>query len=358
MPLARPQQVLVYRFDNIDARMRITIVFLAALCVSGLASARSKDLEVYFVDVEGGQATLMVTPAGQSVVIDSGWPDNNFRDANRIAAAARLAKVKKIDYFILTHYHEDHVGGVPQLAQKLTVGTFIDHGPNREEGNKRQQRMVSEYQQAISSSQHLVVKAGDKLPIKGVDGTVVSADGSVLPIALPGAGDQNSYCGKTEDKEKDPSENARSLGTYWQMGKFRMVDLGDLTWNKEKELMCPVNRLGKVDVFIVSHHGVNWSNSPALVDAIAPRVAIMDNGARKGGSPSTYDTLKSAPGIEAIWQLHFSEEGGKEHNPPDSYIANVDEADTGLYLKLVAHEDGSFDVYNPRNKFSKAYSAK
>jgi competence protein ComEC len=325
---------------------------------AGLASARSKDLEVFFVDVEGGQATLMVTPAGQSVVIDAGWPDNNFRDADRIAAAAKRAGVKKIDFFILTHYHEDHVGGVPQLAQKLAVVNFIDHGPNREPGNKRRQRMLDEYDQAVSNAQHLVVKPGDKLPIKGLDVTVVSSDGNVLPIALAGAGDQNAYCGKTPDKEPDQTENARSLGTFWQMGRFRMVDLGDLTWNKEKELMCPVNRLGKVDVFVVSHHGLYMSNSPALVDALAPTVAIVDNGAKKGGSPATYDTLKDAPGIQAIWQLHFADEGGKEHNAPDAFIANVDEADTGFYLKLTAHEDGSFEVYNPRNKVTKSYVAR
>jgi hypothetical protein len=180
----------------------------------------------------------------------------------------------------------------------------------------------------------------------------------VLPTALPGAGEQNAYCDKTPDKEADKSENARSLGTYWKMGNFRMVDLGDLTWNKEKELMCPINRLGKVDVFVVSHHGINQSNSPALVYALAPRVAIMDNGAKKGGSPSTYDVIKNSPGLEALWQLHFSEEGGKERNTPDSFIANIDEADTGYYLKLTAHEDGSFELYNPRNKRTEKYPAK
>jgi beta-lactamase superfamily II metal-dependent hydrolase len=338
--------------------MPIRVAILLTVLFAGLAAARSKDLEAYFVDVEGGQATLIVTPDGQSVLIDAGWPDNNFRDANRIAAAAKLAKIKKIDFFILTHYHEDHVGGVPQIAAKLPIGTYIDHGPNREEGNKRQQRLVDDYNKTIADAQHLVVKAGDKLPIKGLDVTVVSADGDVIQTPLAGAGEQNSYCAGTPDKEKDLTENARSLGTYWKMGQFRMIDLGDLTWNKEKELMCPVNRLGKIDLLIVSHHGIDWSSSPALIHAVAPKVAIMDNGAKKGGSPATYDTLKSSPGLEAIWQLHFAEVGGNEHNPPDSFIANVDEADAGLYLKLTAHSDGSFEVYNPRNKMTKSYSAR
>jgi len=331
---------------------------LAALVLPLMLSAKPKALEVYFVDVEGGQATLMVTPAGQSVLIDAGWPDNNFRDAQRIAAAAKNAKIKKIDYFILTHYHEDHVGGVPQLAAKIPVGTFIDHGPTREQGNKRELRMVADYDKVVAGAQHLVVKAGDHLPVKGIEGVVVSADGQVIHDPLPGAGQQNSFCASTPDKEADPSENARSLGTFWTFGQFRMVDLGDLTWNKEKELMCPVNKLGKVDLFVVSHHGVDLSNSPALVKGLSPRVAVMDNGAKKGGAVATVDTIRASNGLEALWQLHFSEEGGKEHNAPDSYIANIDEADTGFDLKLTAHEDGSFEIYNPRNKFSRSYGAK
>lgn len=338
--------------------MRLTLALLLTMSLPVLSPAKSKDLQIFFVDVEGGQSTLMVTPSGQSILIDAGWPDNSDRDAGRIAAAARKAKVKKIDYFILTHYHDDHVGGVPQLVEKLPVGTFIDHGPNREEATKRQRRLVDDYNKAIAGSKHLVVKPGEHLPISGIDGTVVSADGEVLSSPLPGAGEQNSYCAATPDKETDPTENARSLGTVWQFGSFRLVDLGDLTWNKEKALMCPVNRIGKADVFVVSHHGLNWSNSPALVDALGAKVAVMDNGAKKGGSPSTYDVLKSAPGLQAIWQLHFAEEGGKEHNPPDSFIANIDEADTGYYLMLTAHEDGSFEVYNPRNKLTKTYAAR
>lgn len=338
--------------------MRPTLALLLSLSLSCLLQARSKELQVYFIDVEGGQSTLMVTPSGQSVLIDAGWGDNNYRDADRIAAAAKRAKVKKIDYFILTHYHSDHVGGVPQLADRLPVGTFADHGVSREAGTKSQDRLVAEYQKAIQGKNHIVVKPGDHIPVKGMEGTVVSADGNVLAEPLSGAGQQNPYCASTPDKEKDPSENARSLGTVWTFGKFRMVDLGDLTWNKEKELMCPVNRIGKADVFVVSHHGLDASNSPALVHALVPRVAIMDNGAKKGGSPSAVDVIKSSPGLEALWQLHFSDAGGKAHNAADSYIANIEDADTGYYLKLTAREDGSFEVYNPRNKFSRSYPAK
>jgi beta-lactamase superfamily II metal-dependent hydrolase len=337
--------------------MRLTLALLLSLSFACLVQARSKDLQVYFIDVEGGQSTLLVAPSGQTVLIDAGWADNNYRDANRIAAVAKRAKVKKIDYFILTHYHADHAGGVPQLVDRLPVETFIDHGVSRETGANAE-HLAAAYQKAIGGKNHIVAKPGDPIPVKGIEGIVVSADGNLITVPLPGAGQQNPYCASTPDKEKDTSENARSLGTVWTFGKFRMVDLGDLTWNKEKELMCPVNRIGKVDVFVVSHHGLDWSNSPALVHAIAPRVAIMDNGAKKGGSPSAVEVLKSSPGLEALWQLHFADAGGKEHNTVDSYIANIEDADTGYYLELTAHEDGSFEVYNPRNKFSRSYPAK
>lgn len=337
--------------------MRITFALLLLLSLACLVEARSNDLKVYFVDVEGGQSTLMVTPSGQSVLIDAGWGDYNYRDANRIAAAAKRAKIKKIDYFILTHYHADHVGGVPQLVDRLPVGTFIDHGASHETGT-RPEHLVAAYRKAMDGKNHIVAKPGDHIPVKGIEGIVVSADGNVLANPLPGAGQQNPYCASTPDKEKDVSENAQSLGTVWTFGKFRMADLGDLTWNKERELMCPLNRIGKIDVFVVSHHGLSASNSPALVHAIAPRIAIMDNGAKKGGSPSAVDVIKSSPGLEALWQLHFADAGGKEHNTSDSYIANIEDADTGYYLELTAHEDGSFEMYNPRNKFSRNYPAK
>jgi competence protein ComEC len=337
--------------------MRSSFALCVALFFSSVVSAAQKPLQVYFIDVEGGQATLFVTPAGQSLLIDTGWPGNAYRDANRIAAAAKLAKVKKIDYVIITHYHEDHVGGVPQLVEKIPVGTFIDHGANTETG-KSADRLWAGYQKGLAMAKRLTVKPGDTLPIKGLNATIVSSNGEVIARPVPGAGAANSFCGDVKEQPVDTTENARSVGTYFTFGKFRTVDLGDLTWNKETLLACPNNKLGQVDVLIVSHHGFNQSSNPVLVKALAPRVAIMDNGAKKGGSPSTWDVIKSSPGLEDLWQLHFSNEGGKEHNPPDSFIANVDEADTGYYLKLTAYEDGSFEVYNARNKQEKKYAAK
>lgn len=333
------------------------LAFGLSLVLACTMSAAQKPLEIYFIDVEGGQATLFVTPSGQSMLIDTGWPGNQFRDANRIAAAAKNAKIKKIDYVIITHYHDDHVGGVPQLVEKIPVGTFVDHGDNTETG-KGAARLTEGYKQGLAKAQRLTVKPGDKLPIKGLEVTFVSANGDVIANPLPGAGALNSFCASAQPKEVDPTENARSVGSYITFGHFRTVDLGDLTWNKEKDLACPNNKLGKVDLLIVGHHGSDLSSNPVLINALSPRVAIMDNGQKKGGSPSTVDTIRGVAGLEDLWQLHFADAGGKEHNAADAFIANVDEADTGYYIKVTAEQDGSFSVFNQRNKQTKTYAAK
>ncbi|MBV8864984.1 MAG: MBL fold metallo-hydrolase [Acidobacteriaceae bacterium] len=336
--------------------MRIFALVLCAALLTAPLSKAEKQLEIFFIDVEGGQATLFVPSHGQSLLIDTGWGYNAFRDANRIVAALKLAKIKRIDYVLITHYHSDHVGGVPQLAQKVPIGTYIDHGPNRE-SSKTSATLYSEYQAAISGAAHIIAKAGDTLPIKGLGVTVVSADGNLIANPLPGAGQPNAACSGISKKEDDPSENARSLGVVIDFGQFRTVDLGDLTWNKELQLVCPENKIGKTDLFVVSHHGLDQSNSPALVHALAPRVAIMDNSSKKGGSPSAWDVIKSSPGLQGLWQLHFADTGGSEHNTSDPFIANIEEADTGFYVKVTAREDGSFAVYNSRNKLSKQYDA-
>ena len=336
--------------------MRAVIAAGFLLLIQMSAWAAQKPLQIFVVDVEGGQATLFVTPAGQSLLIDTGWGYNAYRDANRIVAAAKLAKIKKIDYVLITHYHADHVGGVPQLTAKIPVGTFIDHGPNRETSNSAN-HLFSEYQAAIANSNHITAKPGEHIPVKGMDVVVVSADGNLIDQPLAGAGQPNQFCTGVSQKASDPSENARSVGSVITFGRLRIVDLGDLTWNKELELVCPNNKLGRADILIVSHHGIHQSNSPALVHGLQPRVAIFDNGTKKGATPAAWDIVKSSPGLEDIWQLHFADAGGKEHNAADPFIANVEEADTGYYLKVTANDDGSFEIYNPRDKFTKPYAA-
>ena len=318
-----------------------------------------KPLEVYFIDVEGGQATLFVTPQKESLLIDTGWPGNNGRDADRIVAAAKLAGVSRIDYVLLTHYHMDHAGGVPQLLEKIPVGTFIDHGPNRQPDEKQTADVWEGYEKILAGKKvkRIIAKVGDSLPLNGIRSQVVSSDGEVMATAYQRAGDENPACATTEKRPADRTENARSLGTMIIFGKARILDLGDLTWDKELELVCPVNKLGHVDVFIVSHHGWSQSDSPALLAAITPRLSIMDNGETKGGSPSTWDIIHSTPKLEDFWQLHYSKEGGEAHNSPDPLIANLLGSDAGNYLKLTVWLDGTLEVFNSRTQASRQYSA-
>lgn len=330
---------------------------LATCCLAAFAQDKGK-LQIYFIDVEGGQATLFVTPAGESLLVDTGWQDNHGRDADRIVAAAKKAGISKIDYVLITHFHEDHVGGVPQLVDRIPVGTFIDHGPNRETGNAPTEQGYEAYQKVLATGKykHIVAKPGETLPLKGIKTLVISADGNLIDHALPGGGEANAYCKVSETRAADQTENARSLGVLFTFGKLRILDLGDLTWDKEMQLMCPNNKLGHVDILVVSHHGWYQSSSPALVDAIHPRIAIMDNGATKGGSKPTLQTFNKVPGLETLWQLHYSEEGGSD-NTKDAFIANPRGVD-GNFLKLTVDPAGSFSVLNGRTGTVKDYPAR
>ena len=349
------------RFSKL-AKGYVGILLNVLFLLSGTAawsSPKPKALQLYFVDVEGGQATLFVTPAGESLLIDTGWPGFDGRDADRIVAAAKAAGISKIDYVLITHFHMDHVGGAPQLAERIPIGTFIDHGENRESTDAPTVQVWDAYQRLLATGKykHIVVKPGNELPIKEMHVTVVSADGTVIDRPLPGAGRDNPMCKDAEQYPADKTENKRSVGTLITFGKLRILDLGDLTKDKEMELMCPVNKVGNVDIYIVSHHGWEQSSSPQLVNGIDARVAIMDNGAKKGGTPSTWDTIKKSPHLEDLWQLHFSDEGGPAHNVPEEFIANPQGPDAGNYLKLTANSDGSFDVFNSRTQKSKHYPA-
>jgi competence protein ComEC len=325
-----------------------------------VAVAQSKDLKIFFVDVEGGQSTLFVTPAGDSLLVDTGWPDNNGRDANRIVAVAKKAGIRKIDYVVITHFHTDHVGGVPQLVARIPVGTFIDHGPNRQADDAVTEQGYEAYQKVLATGKykHILAKPGEVLPVRGMHVEVVSADGVTIAKPLPGAGESNaSACAASPKYPVDQTENKRSVGMVITFGKLRILDLGDLTHDEEVKLMCPVNKLGKINIYIVSHHGWDQSSSPALVWGIAPRVAIMDNGAKKGGSPSVWDIIEKSPGLENLWQLHYSDEGASKHNVAPEYIANLDGPDAGHYIELTANPGGSFSVFNSRTDKTKEYAS-
>ena len=322
------------------------------------ASKTDGKLKVFFIDVEGGQATLFVTPTGQSLLIDTGWDGNGGRDADRIATTAKGAGLHSIDYVLITHFHRDHVGGVPQLVERIPVGTFVDHGENRELDHGITEQLYGEYRKVLAGgrSKHILARPGDVLPIGGMKATVISADGDVLRDNLPGAGQVNEACAHTTGAPADETENVRSVGVLIQFGALRILDLGDLTKDKERELVCPANKLGHPDVYVVSHHGWNQSSSPEFVEALQARVAIMDNGATKGGSLATLQTLRKAPGLESLWQVHFSEEGGPAWNTGEPFIANLNGPDAGHSLELVGAADGSFDVVNTRQSFTKHYA--
>lgn len=342
----------------------VAMVSLLSFFVESAAASpeNGKGLQIYFVDVEGGQATLFVTPEGKSLLIDTGWPDNNGRDADRIVAATKLASIKQIDLVLLTHYHMDHVGGITQLAGEIPIRTVIDHGENREANNDATKQMWEDYQKLVAKEKlnRIIAKPGDSLPLEGLEGRVMSSDGELIekPLNTNGGSGKNAACDSSEKRPADQSENGRSLGVLLTFGKLRILDLGDLTSDKEAQLVCPVNKLGAIDIYVVSHHGSVSSNSREFLNSIAPRVAIMDNGASKGGAPSAWEAVKKSPRLEDLWQLHYANEGGAEHNVANSFIANVSGPDTGNYLKLTAWPDGNFEVFNSRTKQTKHYEVK
>lgn len=329
-------------------------IFLAISLIFFVPQARAaNELQVYFIDVEGGQATLFVSPSGQSMLVDTGWPGFDGRDADRIVAAAKLAGVKQIDFLLITHYHADHVGGVPQLAARIPIRNFVDHGASVETG-KNAEELFSAYEAVRKNGKHILAKPGEKIPIRGLDVTILTAAGNHIAKSLSGGGAPNPLCAQAALKETDPSENAQSVGIYIRYGEFRMIDLGDLTWNKEHDLMCPNNPVGKVDVYLSSHHGLAQSGSPVLVHALDPRVAIMNNGATKGGEPAAWQVIHSTTRLLDLWQLHYAEAGGDANNTSEQLIANHKQEE-GNWIKLEASSNGSFSVTNSRNGYSKAY---
>ena len=331
-------------------------LLLIALLVFLSAPLRAAStLDVYFIDTEGGQSTLFVSPSGQTMLVDTGNSDPVGRDPRRIAAVAKQAGVKRIDYLLVTHYHSDHVGGVPELVKLLPVTNFIDHGPNVEK-TPSMESLYHEYVQIRDKGHYTLAKPGGRIPITGIDVKILTSAGQEITSPLAGAGAPNPICATTKPRELDPGENAQSVGTLITFGKFRIIDLGDLTWNKELGLACPNNKIGTVDVYLSTHHGLSWSNCPAIVHALRPRVAIVNNGETKGGEPEALRTIHSSPGIEDVWQLHYSKNVSKAENTSEPFIVNVDKDIPVSWIKLSAQSDGGFTVTNNRNGKTKTYA--
>ena len=369
--------------------MRASIAWLSVLLLAAASpiaqTGASKTLDIYVVDVEGGNATLFVSPSGASALIDSGnGGAAAARDADRIMAAVKEAGLMQIDNLITTHWHGDHFGGMGELASRIPIRNFVDHGGNVQPAAAADEFLEKVYPSLYAKSKHTIAKPGDKIAVAGLDWRVVSAAGQTIKTPLSGGGRPNPYCASFRPQDVDKSENAQSVGSVIAFGKFRTVHLGDVTWNKEFELMCPSNPIGTVDLFVVSHHGQAISNSEVLVHALAPRVAIINNGTRKGGQPDAMRILHSSPGLEGVWQLHFSLLSGQEYTVPGLFIANpVDDPQaamplaalpapqpgpgtppppahngTAYWIKVSAQTDGSFTVTNSRNHFSKTYRAR
>ena len=310
--------------------------------VLSLGSAHAADtLDLYFIDTDGGQATLIVAPSGASLLIDAGNEGYGGRDAQRIRAAAREAGVKRIDYLLTTHFHPDHSGGIPNLLTVLPPAMFLDGGGEYPES----------YRAAFAQAKHQVVTPGDSIPMKGLTVTVAAAGGRTIAAE----GRPNPHCEGLASRPADAPEHAQSAALVVEFGKFRFATFGDLDWNGELALLCPANRAGQIDVFLATRHG---AESPKAVHGMAPRVAIINNAARSGADPAGWKNLAAAPGIEDIWQVHFAMANGGEANAPDAQIANLGGTSEGNHLKVSASPDGSFTVLNPRNKFTRRYAAR
>lgn len=303
--------------------------FLALLSTALFAlPAAAQTLDIYFIDVEGGQATLYVSPAGESLLVDAGNPGD--RDLNRILEVLALAGVDELDHMVLTHYHGDHYGSLLPLAERIPIRNFYDHGLSVED-RPNVRTWEAQYAAVYARGNHTVVKPGDRIPFAGTQVTVMSSHGEVsrTPIAgARGAGLPNAACSTFVEKDEstafDP-DNDSSVGFVMSYGDFRTVNFGDLTWNREGRMMCPNNPIGTVDLYLTSHHGLERSGSPALVHGLEPRVIVMNNGTRKGGTVPALQVMHSSPGLQDLWQLHWAYAGLAEYNAPGVFIANLDE---------------------------------
>jgi competence protein ComEC len=335
----------------------ITVVGLIAAASTGAAA---RTLDIYWIDAEGGASTLIVSPQGESMLVDSANRKPDDRDAKRIFAVAKQAGLEKIDTVVTTHYHGDHMGALEALSRMIPIGLYVDHGDSVEVDRPKAAETYRAYQ-ALTQGKRRSVKPGDTLALAGVKIVVVAAGGKVIDRPLPGGGPNARLCKEIEEKAPDVDpENNQSVGFVLTYGKFNFLDLGDLPWPFEIPLVCPINRIGPIDLYQTTHHGLDRSGAPQVVWAIKPRVAIMNNGPRKGGPPSTFEILRKSPGLEDIWQGHLALGTPKEVNSREEMIANLEptESCTGNWLKVSVAANGKYTVSNSRNGFHKTYAAR
>lgn len=336
------------------------LVLLSALL--GFPSATSsqeggKGLRIYWIDVEGGAATLVVTPEGGTLLMDCGWPGK--RDAERIAKTLAAAGAKKIDHYLTSHFHTDHWGGIAELAALVPIGKYYYH-PFPDASAKDVDPKIKTTFLGLAEGKSVIVAAGSEVPLPGAQVKILVANGTVLNEAA--GSPQVRRCEANPEhpaKPEDPSDNARSVGFLLTVGEFQFLNLGDLTWNVEHKLVCPVNLIGAVDVYQVSHHGLDTSNHPALLKAASPTVAVINNGAKKGGTAPAFKWLKETPGIQDIFQMHRNVSTGPGDNTAPELTANDDEKCQAEGIVLTLDPSGKrYTVDVPSKKTRKTYDVK
>jgi beta-lactamase superfamily II metal-dependent hydrolase len=337
-----------------------TIILVLAIGPStGLIRAQPpQTLDIYWIDVEGGAATLVVTPQGESVLMDAGWPRPDFRDTERIQAAMRDAGISAIDYLLVSHFHTDHVGGLPQLAERVPIGQVIDHGDSVEQGGEAGLALWRSYE-AVADGRRRTVGPGDKLPLSRMEFSFVAAHRQL--VESPERRRPNRRCDTATPPAVDDSENGHSLGYLLSLGAFQFLNLGDLTPDREYALACPENRLGVVDLWQVPHHGGYGAIRPELAGALEPTVAVINNGPRKGGTPESLATAHSTAGVGDVWQSHRALSNAGAMNTDAELIANLTEEDDceGHWIKATVQADGrAWTMTNARTGYSRNYQSK
>jgi beta-lactamase superfamily II metal-dependent hydrolase len=336
-----------------------TAVFAAQTGAARGAPAKSGTLDIYWIDVEGGASTLIVTPAGQSILTDAGFAGFNDRDAARIEHIVKKeAGLQQLDFVLVSHFHGDHVGGLSALAKRVRIGAFVDHGDSVEGQSGAGGPVWHEYGQ-IAGTRRRTMKPGERLPLKGVELVIVAAHGQVLPAPL-GDSQPNQSCESFKPQDEDRGENGMSLGYLLRHGTFEFVNLGDLSWNFQQRLACPVNLLGRVDLFQVTHHGVRDDVLPQQMWPMAPTVAVMNNGPTKGAGAVAVETVLKSPGLEDLWSLHRAVNNDAAHNAREQLTANLGatEACAGAWIRARVDAAGTYTLTNSRNGFSKTYQVK